>query len=312
MTNQSQTNNTLPNQDSDSAQESPTQNLSTFTTWLDILSFLLKTKNGLTIIGILIIFLGTIISLSLYFTRPEEIEITTKAGTITLKRGSKQDGILLLNPVGADKNSPWVSTGIIVKANDKVTITASGRVNTSLKRIVTAAQTDEETESLWVDPQGSKLEDDFFKERNKHKLLPDKDGAYYGYGMLLAAVKDSKSQIKQDNIQPIGSSKTFTTPTDGELVLTVNDIWLSNDKKEVYARPLNEENFQYYLSKAQYEAALKSEDFNSWSERTKKEKANEQYQNRLKHWENITKTNNWNVWYNDNIGAFSVSVSINK
>ncbi|MHC5722324.1 MAG: hypothetical protein ACYTX0_62515, partial [Nostoc sp.] len=89
--------------------------------------------------------------------RPDQIEITTKAGTINLKKGNKQDAILLLNPVGDDKNSAWIKTGIIVKEGDQLTITASGRVNTSLKRVIMAAQTDEQMESPWVGPEGSKL-----------------------------------------------------------------------------------------------------------------------------------------------------------
>ena len=157
MPDPSSPNNEPPSQEGNSAQQLPSYNqvpVSIFTNWLEVLSFLLKTKHGLFLIGILIIVAGAIVSFSLYITRPDQIEITTKAGNITLKRGNKQDAILLLNPVGA-KNTPWVSTGIMVKTGDKITITASGRVNTSLKRVVKAAQTDEKLELPWVSPEGS-------------------------------------------------------------------------------------------------------------------------------------------------------------
>ena len=129
--------------------------------------------------------------------------------------------------------------------------------------------------------------------------------------MLLAGIKDSKSQIEPDNIEPIGESKTFTATTTGELVLTVNDIWLSSDMKEVYAPPFNDDSLEYYLKLAQVQNAL-NEDFNSWSKTTQRKKAEEEYQKRLKKWQSIVKEKNWNLWYNDNIGAFSVSVTVNK
>jgi hypothetical protein len=315
MADLSSKNNELAIREGASAQQAQTQNspsVPTFTfNWLELLSFLFRTKHGLLLTSILILVAGAIVSLSLYIMRPDQIEITTKAGTINLKKGNKQDAILLLNPVGDDKNSAWIKTGIIVKEGDQVIITASGRVNTSLKRVIMAAQTDEQMESPWVGPEGSKLEDDYFKDRNKYKLLPDKNGAYYGYGMLLAAIKDSKSQIKPDNIEPIGESKTFTATTNGELMLTVNDIWLSSDMKEVYVPPFNEESFLYYLKLAQIQNALNG-DFNSWSKTTQDKKAKEEYQKRLKKWHTIVERKNWNLWYNDNIGAFSVSVTVNK
>lgn len=307
-------NNEPPNQASASDPQEITANspsAPTFANWLELLSFFLRTKHGLLFVSILILVVGVFTSLSIYIMRPDQIEITTTAGTINLKRGNQQDAIILLNPVGDSKESPWVKTGIQVKKGDKVTITASGSVNTSLKRLIRAAQIDEELQSPWVDPEGSKPEDDYLKDRNKYKVLPDKNGAYYGYGMLIAAIKDSKEQIDPNNIEPIRKNKTFTATTNGELLLTVNDIWLSSEMKEVYVPPLNEDNFEYYLTLAQLQTDS-NQDFDSWSKTTQRQKAQEQYQKRLKQWWEIVKQKNWNVWYNDNTGAFSVSISINK
>ncbi|MBD2488230.1 hypothetical protein [Aulosira sp. FACHB-615] len=307
-------NNEPPNQPSASDPQEITTNLPTaptFNTWPELLSFILKTKHGLLFVSILILVAGVFTSLSIYIMRPDQIEITTTAGTINLKKGNQQDAILLLNPVGDAQESPWVKTGIQVKKGDKVTITASGRVNNSLKRLIWAAQTDEELESLWVDPEGSKPKNDYLKDRNKYKVLPDKNGAYYGYGMLIAAIKDSKEQIDPNNIEPIGKNKTFTATTNGELLLTVNDIWLSSEMKEVYAPPFNDDHLEYYLTLAKLQAGS-NQDFDSWSKTIQRQKAQEQYPKRLKQWQKIVKEKNWNVWYNDNTGSFSVSISINK
>jgi hypothetical protein len=81
--------------------------------------------------------------------------------------------------------------------------------------------------------------------------------------------------------------------------------------KEVYVPPFNEESFLYYLKLAQIQNALNG-DFNSWSKTTQDKKAKEEYQKRLKKWHTIVERKNWNLWYNDNIGAFSVSVTVNK
>jgi hypothetical protein len=117
MADLSSKNNELASQEGASAQQAQTQNspsVPTFTNWLELLSFLFRTKHGLLLTSILILVAGAIVSLSLYIMRPDQIEITTKAGTINLKKGNKQDAILLLNPVGDDKNSAWIKTGIIV------------------------------------------------------------------------------------------------------------------------------------------------------------------------------------------------------
>ncbi|KYC42281.1 hypothetical protein WA1_20095 [Scytonema hofmannii PCC 7110] len=302
-------------------QQAPTQNqhsIPTFSNWLEVISFLLRSKHGLLLTGLLIIVVGTVMSLTLYFMRPEQIEVTTKAGTFTLKRGNKQDAIILLSPVGGDENTPWVSTGIQVKSKDKVKITASGRVHTSLNKLIEAVQTDAPN-SGWVGPIGSMRQHERPKDRSKDKLLSDKNDAYYGYGMLLAAVRDSKNgQVKPEDIVPVKDGHNFEVKTDGELVLTVNDIWLSPESQDTYAPPLksgigvDDENFRYYLEKAQNQAILNGEDSNSWSEKKRLEKVKEQYTRRLKNWSKISRNKNWNAWYEDNIGAFTVSVTVSK
>ncbi|MBU7587127.1 MAG: hypothetical protein KAF91_30480 [Nostoc sp. TH1S01] len=83
------------------------------------------------------------------------------------------------------------------------------------------------------------------------------------------------------------------------------------ERKEVYVPPFNEDNFEYYLTLAKLQVGS-NQDFDSWSKTTQRQKAQEQYQKRLMQWQEIVKQKNWNVWYNDNTGAFSVSISINK
>jgi hypothetical protein len=311
---QSSTQNPLSAKKSDSnPSDSPPANPNNL--W-EFLFRLITTKQGwLGITGIVAIVTAAVL-ITIHFMRPDQIEITTGVGTISIKKGNTQNAWFSLSPTGGDENTPWAKTGIMVKKGDLIKITANGRVHTSIRRLIAEAMTPEIDEQSWASPSGLSRSQDppsFLPQRDRHKLLPDKNGAYYGFGMLLAAVRDDKQQIKEDDIEPIGENRQFTAKTDGELVLTVNDIWLDKEDKDVYAPPLNqEENFKYYLQNAYFQAALKGEDFNLWSKETERQKVEKQYQKRLKSWELVVKNNNWSIWYDDNMGSFSVSINVKE
>jgi hypothetical protein len=286
-----------------------------FTSWLKVLSFLFKTRDGRVLTGILTTVLAIAVVAVAYVMRPNRVEITTGVGTITVKNGSTQNSVFLLSPSGADKNTPWVTTGIQVKKDNIVKITASGRVHTSLRRLVAESQAPETINSTylpWVGPEGLPSSQDLVLQafRNSYKLLPDKNGAYYGYGMLLAGVKNSRRQITEDNIEPIGDGGEFRVKDDGELVLTVNDIWLNGNMKDVYVPPFDKK-LDYYKNEARFQAMMIGEDASLWSETIAIERANKQYQKRLRTWNAIVTNKAWNIWYEDNIGSFSVSITVN-
>jgi hypothetical protein len=286
-----------------------------FTNWLEVLSFLFKTRRG----GALTVFFTTVLAVTVvgvaYLIRPKQVEITTAVGTVTIKTGSTQNSVFLLSPSGADKNTPWVATGIQVKKDNIVKITASGRIHTSLRRLVSKSQDAETIDSTylpWVGPEGLPPSQELTHQafRNSYKLLPDKSGASYGYGMLLAGVKNSRRQITEDNIEPIGDSGEFRVKGDGELMLTVNDIWLNGNMKGVYV-PSFDKNFDYYKNEARFQAMRMGEDTSIWSETIAIGRANKQYQKRLRTWNAIVTNKAWNIWYEDNIGSFSVSITVN-
>jgi hypothetical protein len=284
------------------------------------LYFLITNKQGQRILTGMAAILAVAVLGTIYFMRPEEIEISTNSGSITLKKGTTQNALFLLSPNGEDKDTPWVRTGIEVKQGDKIKITASGRVNTSIKRVVAETIRPEVDERTWASPSGINRSDNttYFPGLDRFLLLPSKNDAYYGFGMLLTSIRDSKKQIRTENIQPFTPSGEndnfieFTAKNDGDLVLTVNDIWLSDDMENIYTPPFNKDNFKHYLQLAEFEAAFKGEDFKSWSEDTKTKKAKEQHQRRLKGWDSIVSNHNWNIWYDDNIGSFSVSITVNE
>ena len=213
------------------------------TNWFEFVHYLITTRHGLKLIGFLIVVFAVALLIIIQVTRPN-IEITTNAGTIAIKTGSTQNAVLMLSAAGED-NSPWVGTGITVKKDNQVKIEASGRVHTAMAKLIVIAQTDRKIEPSWVGPEGSTLdeEEEWDSQRDKYKLMPDVGGAHYGYGMLVATVRDSKGQVPKDNnYEPVRKKSEFTAKTDGELVLALNDLLLSGDARDIYALPFNDKN----------------------------------------------------------------------
>ncbi|MDJ0570370.1 MAG: hypothetical protein QNJ53_15190 [Pleurocapsa sp. MO_192.B19] len=246
-----------------------------------------------------------------------KIDIQTVVGTFTYTNGNTRRTVISLSPTGGDKDTPWVETGIKVKKGDVIRITASGRINTAMRTIVTQGIKPGIDDPTWVGPSGldNSQKRISFPLYDQAKLLPDKGTTYYGFGMLLAAVKDPTGVVKTESIYPFPQDENepleLTTEKNGELVLTVNDIWLSGDKKDIYVPSFEgEDNKRYYRQLAESEAAFK-ENIDSWSKETKQKKAYEQYLKREEGWKSIKDNNNWNIWYDDNIGAFSVAIIIN-
>lgn len=305
-----------PNQQSPDLETSEQQSNddNKFSNWFEFLHFLLTDKQGIRITVFLIGILGLFILAAISLIRPQKIDIKTGVGTLSIKSGDTQNAVFLLSPNGGDENTPWVKTGIQVNEGDLIEITASGRVHPSQKRLIGAAlkpTTIELTHIPWVSPKGlsDKKVFPFQESRSKAKLLfnENDDDNDYGYGMLLATIKDNKGQIFKDKIQPIGEKGDFEAEDDGELVLTVNDIWLDGDDKDVYLLPF-EENLEYYINEAKFKAVFRDED---WNDDMKRKKAHEIYKLRETTWNTILKEKYWNFFYEDNLGAFSVSITIN-
>jgi hypothetical protein len=213
-------------------------------TWSGFLFLLITTKQGwLGITGVAAIVTAAVL-IAIHVINPEEIKIAGVA-TISIKKGNTQNALFSLSPNGGDEDTAWVGTEIMVKKGDLIKITASGRVHTSLKRLIAEAQSPEFGET-WVNPEGLQQSQDpsYLPDRNNQRLLPSKNSAYYGRGMLLAAVREQQGEV--DKIEPIGENGEFEAKIDGELVLTVNDIWLDERDKDIYAPSLNEKSFKYY------------------------------------------------------------------
>jgi hypothetical protein len=281
---------------------------SNFSSAWEFLSFLLTTKEGKLTLAMGLGSLTGIFLLVFYVTKPQKIEIKSDGGSISFVKDGAKGTIFLLSPTGGE-SSPWVETGVKVNKGDKIKITASGRVHISLKKLIYSAQNEELNELHWSGPQGlSKEEAKSLPEiREKYKVQKNSESEYFGYGTLLAAIRDSRGRII---IEPIRKEKEFKSEIDGDILLTINDIWLSEEMKSAYV-PDPKRYKDYYIKKIQEKDSLSNFNFSTLSEKAKEIKIKEEYKRRENNWNRITHDENWRVWYDDNTGSFSVAITIN-
>lgn len=286
------------------------------------------------------------------------IEMRKEGAIVLFTAPNETKAAFLLSPNGTT-TSPWVSTGIKVNKNDKVTIQASGAVSLNIHHTVDAARRDERPVSPWCSPNG--LADNWEGKRPLDKLRTTNvlmDGE--NFGKLIAQVASVSPNevppITSSNMEAIGLGKTFTAKQDGVLYLTVNEVWLTTDEKEnkddydrshnAYAHGKIEGNELYYLERSRltekeiddlmtdivnllksYEDkdsnregqkaidALRRKDKTPKIEELLKkvednaEKGKSVQEDR---WKYIAGHHYNNIWYDDNIGAFSVTIEINK
>jgi len=246
--------------------------------------------------------------------------------------------------------SPWVSTGIKVKKGDKIILTASGRVSFNIHHTVDAAKADEVPISPWSSPDGFliskwKGKRNIDEARFKYALEPD---AYYGelIGQIVPEenLRENLPPLKPSNskINRIGSNGRIDVLEDGILYLTVNEVWLTTDKndkafensRKAYL-PDKEGNELYYLDRAEknliadlsnFSEAIRSnmENQDKLDKFRKSEKKDEGeefwkaltkavdngFETQEKRWEDIVSRRYDDLWYDDNIGSFSVNIKI--
>ncbi len=226
-----------------------------------------------------------------------EVTFSSKGATIVSLRGQPRKALFSL-PSGV----LWADTGIKVKPGQKIVITASGRVNLALHRLVEAADKDKKPRHGWVGPGGGAMPN---PTRIDEDRAPLKIHSREEFGVLLAYIRPSggdtpgkKTSVRLENLWPdearvIGLRNDITFDSkhsqDGTLFLTVNEAVLANDQKSQDA----------YVST--------------------QEKLNEAYgegkitvKTMLERWESIVDNKYWNVWFDDNFGSYLIQVEFDE
>jgi hypothetical protein len=173
-------------------------------------------------------------------------------------------------------SAPWSSTNFEVKKGDILRIRASGRVNLAIHHLIEAANSDQRALHAWVGPDGmSDLNRLLLKKkdiwRERYLLVPGKpDGA-----LIVGVSSNNLPPSDSKNIWYAGSEWDGQAPESGFLWFAVNDVLLTQDSKDAYEVPPEHKEPEYLVPRK---------------------------------FEDIAKDQYWNIWFDDNVGSFMVTV----
>ncbi|UXE62360.1 MAG: hypothetical protein KA717_06075 [Woronichinia naegeliana WA131] len=188
-------------------------------------------------------------------------------------------------------NKLWLNTGIQIKPNQTVKITATGSVNLGIHRLVEAAYTHSYPRWNWTDPAG---------ESGPSSSTPIDKGLkalFIAPGLkpcvLLAYVDVTgkndlgKYNPKPQGIEEIGRGKEITSKEGGTLWLVINDAVLddSDKSRDAYVLPQDKLDETYGKGKVTEEK-------------------------RQEEWERIKTDDYFDAFFDDNAGEFLVQVQV--
>lgn len=212
--------------------------------------------------------------------------------------------------------SPWVDTGIDVNEGDNLTFHVSGQASLGLHHVVQSAILDRPSVLSWTTPNGAdwhiegctdfaapsctdallqrlgvRRADLYRWNHGSALLLPTAN-----YGEVVAYIGPSLPRITsasevvalRPHVFRVGRQGRHTARVEGRLFMTVNEIWLTRDQRDTYVVP--EE-----VDREYHEVHF----------RQTKQTVGET-------WDGIVARDYWNVWFDDNAGAFSVTLNVEE
>lgn len=229
---------------------------------------------------------ATVAFLNLYDSNAVDVSVSQQGG-IRFRSGGETTAIVYT----LHASQMWADTGVVIPPGESACVTASGRVNLAVHRLVDAAVADVPPLSSWIDPSGDvqpgtptagRARD---ARRDQLLILPSAP-----LGSLLAFLREPTDPApgpanprggggeEVESLQLVGSGSTLRNNTDQplELYLTVNDA---------------------YLSPSDTARSLYTERVSGVRDR--------QMQRR---WNSILENRYWNLWFDDNVGSFVVQV----
>ena len=203
-----------------------------------------------TLVLMLLLLVGAIWWLVRWLQPPITVRVNYSGAVEISTTRSNKTAVFLLSSNGGE-DSPWIDTGIALTPGNKVTITASGKICMAIHRMIEANQADALPPVPWTGPEGLNNKASFparnyrpqEADRAKYRLASDLPP-----GRLIAIVSsdkpssDSSVTTKLNDGKPsdegkpldIGKKQSFTSNSNGNLWLTVNDIWLGPNEADVY------------------------------------------------------------------------------
>lgn len=269
-------------------------------------------KRSLMLIGLISLPAWSVLLMYLLVVQPNKVSlggIKFEKGLLTKEEENEKSFYMSLSPNG-DIDSAWVNNDIEVKKGQKIKINAAGKINVSLAGLVESAEDDVEAKVPWNDPDGLRSKDDedaWYQGAKEYRTMPKQP-----FGKLIAAIKSEDGTYQYE---PIGKNREFIAEKDGKLLLTVNDIWLYPRNRNAYLPPNpTTTNRLYYRNKVLNSIPQDREDAEQVTKKWKHEKWDEEinkyFKKREKRWITILEQKNHSLWYDDNVGTFSVTMTI--
>jgi hypothetical protein len=182
----------------------------------------------------LVIIFSLLIAIYGFFVLRSNLEVSIKDGSPTiLLKGREPTSVVVLLPA----SKLWLNTGLVVKQNQEVKISASGYIHPAIHRLVASSKIHKPlaTGSQWLDPQGDTGRSRPIDELRKPYMIADAP-----HGCLIAGIIHgdqgllTKDRPKPDEIFVIGKEATIKSRIGGQLWLVVNEPVLNAQAEDVY------------------------------------------------------------------------------
>jgi hypothetical protein len=186
----------------------------------------------LVLIGSFVFFISDVL---LFHNNPT---INEEGAIISERSCNRQSAIFLFN--AADN---WANTGIQLQKGDEIKISYSGGFNTDLAGLVDSAKKNNTLRRKWINlskPDTTNYDSNLlynYKEKSCLKrfirqFFNSKQDAYFG-SVLYSLSNEGSVQENNTNCQ-IEKDKAVTIEGNGNLFLSVNDIYLTSEKVDEY------------------------------------------------------------------------------
>jgi hypothetical protein len=267
------------------SEESVAGFFSGFSSYAHLLRFCLVLTYGAALAGIIIWLITSKLS------PKQQVKVDFKESSTLISINNEPKKALVVVPA----SQLWIDSGLELKPGQKINVSASGAINLSVHRLVEAAQNTTRPRHGWTTPIGENERDLRCIDRKRRPLLIAPKAAY---GSLLAYVNPANAEVPSaKNPIPAGiqvvsqpnSSLVYSNTTNvaGRLFFTINDIVLKDDPE--YRKD--------YIT----DQKCLDDSYGQNPRRT--------VEDMEKRWDQLTKNNYWDIWFDDNIGEFLVQIS---
>jgi hypothetical protein len=258
---------------------------------------------GILLIGFLAVRGGAISFHGIPFAEQVRIEFPGPGATLVTLNGRPDKASYLLAA-----SDLWADTGLSLRPGQTLSISASGRANLAVHRLIEAAILDVHPRHGWVGPDGNSagtvVAESIDFQRDDLKIIPG-----LPHGILLAFLH-AAGEVPPSKYNPRPSGSIVVVGASGSLKndsavprnlwLVMNDAVLDASERSrlAYLGIEGREDSTIETTPKRTRPILISSAAREWTP--------------LQHWLHVRNNNYWNLWYDDNVGFYQVHVTFDK